>query len=197
MKLFHIRSLSWGISILLFSACAGNIPADSNEPAPDSSATGINAVEPQRGSDAPSCDSCQFKFAELSATEIPLDSRVVTFNQATVVEFFPLAHRKDWYDSLDDHHQTYYYNIDQYGLYMTLLRPKLNAAGVNIIDEISAGDILLFEDKQGSHYVDIRPFRGSDGVLMWTPGKVPVLWTAKVASDHCHDSTWISCYFEK
>ena len=197
MKLFLIRSLSWGISILLFSKCAGNIPADTGESAPDSSIKRVNAIDPQLGRDKPSCDSCHFKLAELSATEIPPDSRVVTFNKATVVEFFPLAQRKDWYDSLDDNHQTYYYTIDQYGLYTTLLRPQLSAAGVNIIDEIFPGDVLLFEDKRGSHYVDIRPFRGSDGVLMWTPGKVPVLWTAKVATNNCHDSTWINCYFGK
>lgn len=144
---------------------------------------------------AQSCDSCNWRIAEIDFVDaIPTDTFRIT--QPTVIEFFTLAGDQSWFDSLPDNHQTYYRMMDQYGHYTVRYRPLLESRGVKIISKPTR-TVYFFEDDKHEYIVDARSYLRNDGVLMFTPGKAPVFWTAAVMKPGCDDSTVVKCYFGK
>lgn len=141
------------------------------------------------------CDSCNFITNELQLVDaIPTDSFV--FRKPVAIEYFWVATHPHWFDSTSDH-QEYYRIMDQYGYYTEMMRGYVRSLNVECIDSITDRNVLFFEDDSNEYVVDVTRFLVGDGVLLWTPGKKPVLWTSEVHNQHCSDSTFVHCYFKK
>jgi hypothetical protein len=141
-----------------------------------------------------SCNCCNPTLAAVDLVDaIPTDTFTITTPVA--IGFFTLANRQDWFDSIDDGHQTYYRTVDQYGRYTAVMHPLLEKRGVRVIDTLIDRTVLFFEDSRNEYIVDVRKYFHNDGVLMFTPGKAPVFWTAAALSSCCDDTSFVNCYF--
>lgn len=124
---------------------------------------------------------------------IPADSFRIT--EPIAIEFFTLAKRKDWFDSLDDNHQTYHRTLDQYGYYTARIRPIIENRGITVVDTLMNRTVLFFEDDKNEYIVDVGKWHHSDGVLFFTPGQEPFFWTDRLKCLICGDTALVNCYF--
>lgn len=154
--------------------------------------------QPTHGSDADpvanTCNACRWERAAITLVDAtPTDS--FTISAPIAIEYFTLAKRDDCFDSLPDNHQTYYRTVDQYGFYITLMKPSLKSRGIQVIDTLMARNVLFFEDSGHEYIVNAAPYFHSDGVLLFTPGKAPVFWTTEMLNAQCSPADFLACYF--
>lgn len=192
-----LKSVAVAVSLQLWSCGGSSSCRPQDSVVSDTTISAVIATDDhQRPSNIPeSCDSCGWKLAAIEFVDaIPTDAFKIT--QPTAIEFFTIGDDKSWFDSLRDDIQTYYRMVDQYGYYITLVRPKLEGRGVKIISKPER-TVYFFEDNKHEYIVDATVYSRNDGVLMFTPGKEPVFWTEAMMKPGCADSTFIECYFGK
>lgn len=129
-----------------------------------------------------------------------------TINETIAIEFFNLLetiHKYDpeFPDSLpekcqDDGRQMIYRTNDQFGMYNAWVYPELKELGIKILDPSKNEKTMSFLVDGGLYTIDLNYFVENDGVVFFTPGKLPVLWSLESATEHCTDEQFVRCYFE-
>jgi hypothetical protein len=146
------------------------------------------------------CDSCNWESAKIELVDaIPTDSFRIT--EPIAIEYFNLANEKFPDSAAADKFYTdrvwQYRMLYQLSYYTSTVKPVLAAIGIPMTDTIRSRTVLFFADEKNEYVVDATTYRGTDGVLLFTPGKAPIFWTNEVFRNNCEDTTFVKCYFGK
>ena len=121
-------------------------------------------------------------------------------NEPSAIEFFHLSNaiRKQG-DSLPKKlldNMTLVHSIDdQFGAYSALVKPKLDSLKVKIIAADFTDSLMTFNFRGNRYTISIGHFKDNDGVILYKPGKKPILWTLDRAPNLCKESEFIDSYF--
>jgi len=145
-------------------------------------------------------DTCSFCFIDsLQIRSILTNEQIeITIDYPVVIEFFDLTelifeNQRSNYDTLlkkfgftpQKMSNEIYFLTEQYNYYTHNIRPYLSKKSVTILDSVSPDQFLKLKDKKNEFIVDLKSFKRKDGVLMFNPGKLPILWTMKRDETYC------------
>lgn len=129
--------------------------------------------------------------AQTEGSKLLIEQPVVLtfFNQAKMVDKYEVEN----YDSLKaflnmkhsgDRNMIYMLK-NQYFYFVKDLRPKLEARSVRIIESFVANQVLEFHVNDTTIYVNVDEYKTQDGLLIFSPGKNPLFWTAAKEDLYC------------
>lgn len=152
------------------------------------------------------CDSCYLDKLIIE----PVNNEALTktiISESTAITFFHLYEQITKYDrsgysdslpqklKINDHRQTIYRIAEQRRTYDFKIQPILDSLNVKIIKGDFKDRLLTFKFQKKTYKVDINSFEENDGVIFFTPGKKPILWTANRTNINCNKSELVECYF--
>lgn len=151
------------------------------------------------------CDSCLLDNF-IVAQNLTDTTSIDTINETVAIEFFNLLetiHKYDpeFPDSLpekcqNDDRQTIYKAHDLQGMYYAFVRPILDSLEVKIIDPSKTLKKMSFLVDGKLYNIDLNYFVENDGIIFFTPGKLPVLWNLESGTKYCSDGQFTRCYYE-
>jgi hypothetical protein len=171
--------------------------------------TGCNSHSPKEREKA-SIDSL-FEKCDVSRRIIPAathpDTIELEVSEAVAIEFWPLYKLRAAYDSLprdkkqgkwpgpfgNDTFQTYYRVGGNYAAYRHFVKPFLDSIKVRSISGDSIRSFITFMNNDKSYTIDVRPFLTTDAIILYCPGKEPVMWNWD--SLPCQTTYFIGRYF--
>ena len=160
----------------------------------------VNSLDSSQGHKRITSDTCSFCIIEpflIKPTPGDVKTEIV-IDYPVAIEFFSQAdlvfkYEKDNYDTLmkifnrtpQEVSSLKYRLTEQHNYYAQGIKPILQKSSVEILDTISNDQLIKLTDKDGMYVIDLRTYKQTDGVLMYTPGKRPIFWTMKGDEDHC------------
>lgn len=152
------------------------------------------------------CDSCYSERLIIKDT-ITSSKGKTKISYPTAIAFFHLLDKIHIYDGngcqdsmpdklKHDGRQTIYRTVGQNLIYATSIRPTLDSLKIKIVAGNYQDSTLTFLYQSKPYRVDITIFKDNDGVIFFTPGKKPILWTLDIGSKYCTDRDLVNCYFK-
>jgi hypothetical protein len=151
------------------------------------------------------CNSCSLSTFIIPSADSVTPAKI-KINKPTAITFFNLLDLIGKYDGeggdslpeklKHDNRQSIYRTIDQNGMYKAFIYPHLDSLGVKVISGNYKDRVLTFDYNNQSYTIDLAYFEETDGVVLFTPGKKPVLWTLENGLKHCTDHDFVRCYFQ-
>lgn len=133
----------------------------------------------------------------LRVTEFTGDSKPdITLTQNTMLTFFQFYHystnKSSGISDLDSNtlkainhpdRQQLYKFIDQYGFYKTMIEPRIDSQKVEIIETPTPNSLIVFSHNNKLFKLDLNVFRSADGIILYSPGKMPIVWTTQTYNE--------------
>ncbi len=147
-------------------------------------------------------DSCSYENCIIKQTNTKTigEPRI---NEPIVIEFFSISTLIYKYgeDSMPerfkhDGRQLLYKTLDQAACYSDVIKSVLDTLGIHIEKKIK-GNTLTFDYNQQDYTIALSYFKEHDGVILFKPGKKPILWNYDNGPLKCDLGNYIKKYFDR
>ena len=140
-----------------------------------------------------SCNVCaidQFYVKRESAS----DAERIIIDEPVAVQFFNRIRLAEKYDNNEarDTLMEIFGNrdriqdlADQFFYFRNVIKPILINDSINVVDTPPNDRVLEFRGAGDSFFVNSSQYKDQDGVLFFTPGKMPIFWTVDGESRYC------------
>lgn len=125
------------------------------------------------------------------------------------IEFFHLCDEIRKYDGgkknslperfKHDGRQQIYKTMDEYGFYYDMVIPQLERLKIRSIEGNFKDSTLTFSFNNNEYVISTSYFKENNGVILYIPGKKPILWDERNTNDYAKHCTWekfILTYFK-
>ncbi|MES2763091.1 MAG: hypothetical protein V4677_12840 [Bacteroidota bacterium] len=147
-------------------------------------------------------DSCNYSDFIIPSTDTTINDKVY-FEAGVAIEYFNVYKQIMKYDLTDslpdflkhDNRQTIYKITDQHAMYEALAKPILDSLKIKTVVGNFNDSLCTFMYARKKYTINTTFLKFQDGVILYIPGKKPILWTSNSERTSCNQRCFLNCYF--